>query len=85
MFKCAYPAGFVNIVGKYNILQTHGSMHKTLRQLSLNLVGFENLKDRLFPDVETQVIRNLSKWEEGSVINLKGRSCQRKCYCLSVI
>lgn len=71
LFKCAYPAGFVNIVGKYNILQTHGSMHKTLRQLSLNLVGFENLKDRLLPDVETQVMRNLSRWEDGSVINLK--------------
>lgn len=71
LFKCSYPAGFVNIVGKYNILQTHGAMHKTLRQLSLKLVGYESIKDRLLPDVERQVIRELSRWEDGSVINLK--------------
>ncbi|GLJ49734.1 hypothetical protein SUGI_1055500 [Cryptomeria japonica] len=71
LFKCAYPAAFVNIVGKNNIVQVHGPMHKKLRQLSLTLIGHKNLESNLVEQVEMQVLQTLHTWKDGSIIQLK--------------
>lgn len=70
LFECAYPKSFVSILGKNNILASHGPMHLKLRKLAMSLMGTQNVTATLLQAVEKQVIESLDTWKEGNTIQM---------------
>ncbi|KAA8539893.1 hypothetical protein F0562_026585 [Nyssa sinensis] len=71
LFQGWYMDSFDDIVGKQNVLSVHGSLHKYLKILILNLFGSESLKGRLLPDVEDMTLKHLQLWSTQTSVNLK--------------
>lgn len=65
-----YMDSFDDIVGKDNVLSVHGSLHKYLRNLILNLYGTESLK-RLLPEIEELTSKTLELWSNQASVDLK--------------
>ncbi|OMO97920.1 Cytochrome P450 [Corchorus olitorius] len=66
-----YMDSFDDIVGKDNVLSSHGFLHKYLRNLVLNLFGSENLKERLLSEIEELTSKHLQFWSCQNEVELK--------------
>ncbi|KAK6262277.1 hypothetical protein QUC31_008093 [Theobroma cacao] len=66
-----YMDSFDDIVGKENILSSHGFLHKYLRNLILNLFGSKSLKERLLSETEELTVKNLQLWSCEPGVELK--------------
>lgn len=84
LFKIAYPDAFVSFIGENNIVEIHGPMHLTLRELGLNLMGFEKIKANLVQDMEKQVIKRVDTWEESNIIQLKEEATKKNYIYLHI-
>ncbi|KAJ7543056.1 hypothetical protein O6H91_09G023500 [Diphasiastrum complanatum] len=62
-FRASYPKSFVDLLGKYSLLDIHGELHKRLHGLALSFVNSSKLKDYLMDDVERYVQSMLSTWQ----------------------
>ncbi|KAA8539894.1 hypothetical protein F0562_026586 [Nyssa sinensis] len=71
LFLCCYMDSFVNIMGGQSVVAIHGSLHKYLKNLTLNLFGSESLKGRLLPEVEDVTLKHLQLWSTQTSVNLK--------------
>ncbi|XVF09819.1 hypothetical protein REPUB_Repub07fG0129200 [Reevesia pubescens] len=66
-----YMDSFDDIVGKENVLSSHGFLHKYLRNLILNLFGSESLKERLLSEIEELTSKHLQLWSCQPGVELK--------------
>ncbi|OMO86021.1 Cytochrome P450 [Corchorus capsularis] len=66
-----YMDSFDDIVGKDNVLSSHGFLHKYLRNLVLNLFGSENLKERLLSEIEELTSKHMQFWSCQNEVELK--------------
>ena len=66
-----YMDSFDDIVGKENIVSSHGFLHKYLRNLILNLIGSESLKERLLSEIEELTSKHLQLWSCQPGVELK--------------
>ncbi|KAB2001245.1 hypothetical protein ES319_D12G287500v1 [Gossypium barbadense] len=57
-----YMDSFDDIVGKENVLSSHGFLHKCLRNLILNLFGSESLKEKQVSEMEELTSKHLRLW-----------------------
>ncbi|KAG8476280.1 hypothetical protein CXB51_033044 [Gossypium anomalum] len=57
-----YMDSFDDIVGKENVLSSHGFLHKCLRNLILNLFGSESLKEKHVSEMEELTSKHLRSW-----------------------
>ncbi|TYG91834.1 hypothetical protein ES288_A12G294000v1 [Gossypium darwinii] len=57
-----YMDSFDDIVGKENILSSHGFLHKCLRNLILNLFGSESLKEKHVSEMEELTSKHVGLW-----------------------
>jgi len=62
LFQCCYPKSFNEIAGRENMVSAEGFLHKYLRNLVMNLVGNESMKQKLIPKVEKMVCEHLQSW-----------------------
>ncbi|EEF33222.1 cytochrome P450, putative [Ricinus communis] len=66
-----YMDSFTDILGKDNILFLQGFIHKHLRNLILNFVGSQSLKQRLLPEIENLTCKHLQLWSTQGTVELK--------------
>ncbi|XWS61124.1 hypothetical protein CRYUN_Cryun07bG0098300 [Craigia yunnanensis] len=66
-----YMDSFDDIVGKENIVSSHGFFHKYLRNLILNLFGSESLKEKLLSEIEELTCKHLQLWSCQPGVELK--------------
>ncbi|MBA0773682.1 hypothetical protein Gotri_008939 [Gossypium trilobum] len=57
-----YMDKFDDIIGKDNVLSSHGFLHKYLRNLILNLFGSESLKTKHVSEIEELTSKHLQLW-----------------------
>lgn len=57
-----YMDSFADIVGKENVLSSHGFLHKCLRNLVLNLFGSESSKEKHVSEMEELTSKHLRLW-----------------------
>lgn len=73
LFQCWYPDTFRKILGRENLADLHGSIHKYVKNMVLNLVGPESLKTML-PEIEQVAQRTLQQWSCEDSVELKEAS-----------
>ncbi|KAL4384641.1 hypothetical protein GQ457_15G001970 [Hibiscus cannabinus] len=66
-----YMDSFDDIVGKENVLSSHGFLHKYLRNLVLNLFGSETLKEKHVSELDELTIKHLQLWSTKPSVELK--------------
>ncbi|KAK8657188.1 hypothetical protein V6N13_035441 [Hibiscus sabdariffa] len=66
-----YMDSFDDIVGKENVLTSHGFLHKYLRNLVLNLFGSETLKEKHVSELDELTIKHLQLWSTKPSVELK--------------
>ncbi|XP_061950023.1 cytochrome P450 87A3-like [Populus nigra] len=71
LFQCCYPKSFNEIAGRENMVSAEGFLHKYLRNLVMNLVGNESMKQKLIPKVEKMVCEHLQSWCGQASIELR--------------
>ena len=70
-FNVVTQRAFGEILGSENMLFAEGSLHRYLRNLVMSLVGNENLKVKLLPDVEKMICKHLNYWCGQASVELK--------------
>lgn len=73
LFQSWYPDTFRKILGRENLGELHGSIHKYVKNMVLNLVGPEILKNML-PEIEQVAQRTLQQWSCEDSVELKEAS-----------
>lgn len=73
LFQTWYPDTVRKILGRENISSLRGFIHKYVRNMVLNLVGPESLKNML-PEIEQVAQRTLQQWSCKDGIELKEAS-----------
>ncbi|XP_034907384.1 cytochrome P450 87A3-like [Populus alba] len=71
LFQCCYPKSFNEIAGRENMVSAEGFLHKYLRNLVMNLVGNESMKQKHIPKVEKMVCEHLQSWCGQASIELR--------------
>ncbi|XP_039065354.1 cytochrome P450 87A3-like [Hibiscus syriacus] len=66
-----YMDSFDDIVGKENVLSSHGFLHKYLRNLVLNMFGSEALKEKHLSELDGLTIKHLQLWSTQPSVELK--------------
>ncbi|KFK26104.1 hypothetical protein AALP_AA8G203400 [Arabis alpina] len=59
-FKLSYPDGFVKPLGKDSLFLQTGNIHKHIKQISMRLLGSENLKRKIIKDMDRVTREHLS-------------------------
>lgn len=70
-FQCSYTESFSKILGEQSLLAYHGVIHKYLKNLILNLVGPEKLRQKLLPEMDTTTSRCLHSWSIRGDVDVK--------------
>ena len=73
LFQCWYPDTVREILGRENMAVLHGSMHLYIKNMVLNLVGPESLKNML-PEIQQLAETRLQQWSSEDSIELKDAS-----------
>lgn len=73
LFQTWYPDTVRKILGRENMSSLRGFIHKYVRNMVLNLVGPESLKNML-PEIEQVAQRTLQQWSCKDGIELKEAS-----------
>lgn len=71
LLQVRYPYTFRKVMGRQNMGEMQGLMHKYLKSLVLRLLGPETLKGKLIHDVGDAACRSLSSWAEQPAVELK--------------
>ncbi|EEF51428.1 cytochrome P450 87A3 [Ricinus communis] len=66
-----YVDSFTDIFGKDNSFFLQGFVHKYVRNLTLNFVGVQSLKERVLPQVEKLTCKHLQSWSSQGTVELK--------------
>nr|XP_043630703.1 cytochrome P450 87A3-like [Erigeron canadensis] len=70
LFQSWYPYSVRTVYGEQNVSTLHGNQHKYLKNMVLNLVGYESLK-KILSEVESIATRNIEKWVGQETVELK--------------
>lgn len=70
LFQSWYPDTFTKVFGEQNVGSIHGHLYKYLRNMVLTLVGPENLKEKLLPEVELNLLAKTRDWHD-RVVDIK--------------
>ena len=73
LFQIWYPDTVRKILGRENMSTLHGFIHKYVKNMVLNLVGRESLKNML-PEIEQVAQRTLQQWSCEESVELKEAS-----------
>ncbi|KAM1062756.1 hypothetical protein ACFX1T_026995 [Malus domestica] len=63
-FIPAYPKSITELMGKYSILQTNGSLHKRVHGLIAGFLKSPQFKARITTDIENSIKLNLALWRD---------------------
>lgn len=63
-FIPAYPKSITELMGKYSILQTNGSLHKRVHGLIAGFLKSPQFKARITADIENSIKLNLALWRD---------------------
>ncbi|KAG6577572.1 Cytochrome P450 87A3, partial [Cucurbita argyrosperma subsp. sororia] len=70
LFRSWYPDRLTKIFGRQNILSMHGQIFKSLKNMIMNLYGFESMK-KMVREVEASTKTRLKRWSSRNMIDLK--------------
>ncbi|CAN8320313.1 unnamed protein product [Cochlearia groenlandica] len=59
-FVFSYPGGLAKSLGKYSLFFKTGNIHKHIKQISLHLLGSNNLKHKILKDMDRATREHLS-------------------------
>nr|GMD30795.1 cytochrome P450 87A3-like [Ipomoea batatas] len=71
LVHCWYTESATQITGPQGFTVHHGESHKYLRNLALNLVGPENLKETLLTEMDQTARQHLDQWTALSELDIK--------------
>nr|GMD35747.1 cytochrome P450 87A3-like [Ipomoea batatas] len=71
LVHCWYTESATQITGPQGFTVHHGDSHKYLRNLALNLVGPENLKETLLTEMDQTARQHLDQWTALSKLDIK--------------
>nr|WMZ41187.1 cytochrome P450 family 87 subfamily A polypeptide 1 [Ipomoea batatas] len=71
LVQCWYTESAAQITGPQGFTVHHGESHKYLRNLALNLVGPENLKESLLTEMDQTARQHLEQWTGLSKLDIK--------------
>nr|GMD37485.1 cytochrome P450 87A3-like [Ipomoea batatas] len=71
LVNCWYTESAAQITGPEGFMVHHGESHKYLRNLALNLVGPENLKETLLTEMDQTARQHLDQWTALSKLDIK--------------
>ncbi|KAF8379436.1 hypothetical protein HHK36_028871 [Tetracentron sinense] len=71
LFQTWYVESFTEILGQESVIVLHGFIYKYLKNLMLTLLGPDNLKTRLLPEVEHTTQKHLKMWASQGRVDLK--------------
>nr|GMD30796.1 cytochrome P450 87A3-like [Ipomoea batatas]GMD30798.1 cytochrome P450 87A3-like [Ipomoea batatas] len=69
LVHCWYTESAAQITGPQGFTVHHGDSHKYLRNLALNLVGPENLKETLLSEMDQTARQHLDQWTASKVLS----------------
>ncbi|KAI5084588.1 hypothetical protein GOP47_0000757 [Adiantum capillus-veneris] len=74
LFKSAYPASFVGMMGKFSLMTAHGPVHARLRRQIMRIIGSASLPHYV-SEIEENILARLSTWENAPSIFLHKEAC----------
>lgn len=69
-FQSWYPESMTKVFGGQNLSTLQGYLHKYLKNMVLNLVGYGSLV-KMISEVESASTRNIERWAGQGIVELK--------------